>query len=63
MTTALQKALDQAKHLPAAQQDTLADVMTEAIRKLSESVASWSEAAFTQDWDNELDAAYDNWQV
>jgi hypothetical protein len=63
MTTALRKALDQAQHLPAAQQDALADVMTEAIRKLSESVASWSEAAFTQDWDNELDAAYDNWQV
>ncbi len=68
MTTALKSALNEAEHLaeqlPAPLQDTMAESILERVEQIKDSVAMLNLAAssMAEDWDNDLDAAYDNYE-
>ncbi len=68
MTTALKSALNEAKQvaeqLPAPLQDTMAESILERVEQIKDSVAMMNLAAssMAEDWDNDLDAAYDNYE-
>ena len=68
MTTALKSALNEAKQvaeqLPAPLQDTMAESILERVEQIKDSVVMMNLAAssMAEDWDNDLDAAYDNYE-
>ncbi len=67
MTASLKSALTQAataaEQLPAELQDTVAVSILERIERIKESVSmlNLSASSMVADWDNDLDAAYDNY--
>ncbi len=68
MTTALKSALNEAEQLaeqlPAPLQDTMAESILERVEQIKNSVVMMNLAAssMAEDWDNDLDAAYDNYE-
>ena len=68
MTTALKSALNKAEQvaeqLPAPLQDTMAESILERVEQIKDLVAMMNLAAssMAEDWDNDLDAAYDNYE-
>ena len=68
MTTALKSALNEAEHLaeqlPAPLQNTMAESILERVEQIKDSVVMMNLAAssMAEDWDNDLDAAYDNYE-
>ena len=68
MTTALKSALNKAeqvaRQLPDPLQDTMAESILERIEQIKDSVAMMNLAAssMAEDWDNDLDAAYDDYE-
>ena len=68
MTTALKSALNEAEQLaeqlPAPLQNTMAESILERVEQIKDSVVMMNLAAssMTEDWDNDLDAAYDNYE-
>ncbi len=67
MTAALKSALSHAaivaEKLPASLQDTVAVSILERIEQIGESLSMFnlSASSMATDWDNDLDAAYDNY--
>lgn len=68
MTTALKSALNKveqvARQLPDLLQDAIAESILERVEQINDSVAMMNLAAssMAEDWDNDLDAVYDNWK-
>ena len=68
MTTALKSALNEAEQLaeqlPAPLQNTMAESILERVEQIKDSVVMMNLAAssMAEDWDNDLDAAYDNYE-
>ena len=68
MTTALKSALNEAQQvaqkLPDPLQDTMAQSILERVEHIKDAVAMMNLAAssMAEDWDNDLDAAYDNYE-
>ncbi len=68
MTTALKSALNEAEQLaeqlPAPLQNTMAESILERVEQIKNSVVMMNLAAssMAEDWDNDLDAAYDNYE-
>ena len=68
MTTALKSALNEAQQvaqkLPDPLQDTMAQSILERVEQIKDSVAMMNLAtsSMAEDWDNDLDAAYDNYE-
>lgn len=68
MTTALKSALHKveqvARQLPDPLQDAIAESILERVEQIKDSMAMMNLAtsSMAEDWDNDLDAVYDNWK-
>ena len=66
MTTKLKEAVKEAEKLPASEQDRIAADLLERVKEMrdtfDQAFTRLSEERFAADWDNDKDAAYDNWR-